>query len=151
MKEFFQELIKDHNEVKEILEKLKSGSKTAEKTREKLFVQLKEELVPHLRAEDATFYPALMATKNGKQHALEAKEEHELTVMVCRQLEEIPVKEDVWAAKLKVLKDLVEHHIKEEEQEIFQIAQQEIQEDKFRQILQNFQQEKEKVKKELSK
>jgi hemerythrin-like domain-containing protein len=150
MKEFFNELKKDHQEVKDILEKLKTGSKTAEKTREKLFIQLKQELVPHLKAEEATFYQALMGSKNGKQHALEGKEEHDLTILVCKQLEETPAKEDIWAAKLKVLKDLVEHHIREEEQEIFQIAQKEIKEDRFKEIRQNFQSEKERIKGEIS-
>lgn len=150
MKEFFNELKKDHDEVKDILEKLKNSSQTAEKTREKLFIQLKQELLPHLKAEETSFYPALMASKSGKQHALEAKEEHNLTEMVCSQLEDGSAKEDIWTAKLKVLKDLVEHHIEEEEEEIFPIAEQEIGEDKFRQIMQNFQQEKEKIRKKMS-
>ena len=150
MKAFFDELKKDHKEVKDILEKLQAGSKTAEKTREKLFAQLKEELVPHLKAEEASFYQVLLDTKNGRQHALEAKEEHDLTVLVFRQLEEIPAKEEIWGAKMKVLKDLVEHHIEEEEKEIFQLAQKEIEKEDFKQIMQNFQKEKEKVKNELS-
>lgn len=150
MKAFFDELKKDHKEVKDILEKLKSGSKTAEKTREKIFVQLKEELIPHLKAEESTFYQALLANKNGRQHALEGKEEHDLTLTVFRQMEEMPAKEEHWTAKLKVLKDLVEHHIEEEEKEIFPIAQKELEKEDFKQILQNFQQEKEKIKKELS-
>lgn len=150
MKAFFDELKKDHREVKDILEKLKAGSKTAEKTREKLFVQLKQELVPHLKAEEATFYQALMESKNGRQHALEGKEEHDLTVLVFRQLEETPAKEDIWAAKLKVLKDLIEHHIQEEEKEMFPVAQKEMEKDNFKQIMQNFQEEKEKIKKEIS-
>jgi len=150
MKTFFNELKKDHKEVMDILEKLKAGSPTAEKTREKLFAQLKKELVPHMKAEDSTFYQALLATQNGRPHALEAKEEHDLTTMVFRQLEETPAKEEIWGAKLKVLKDLVEHHIEEEEEEIFQLAQKEIEKDDFKQILQNFQNEKERVKNELS-
>ena len=150
MKAFFDELKKDHKEVKDILEKLKAGSKTAEKTREKLFAQLKEELVPHLKAEESSFYQVLLDSKNGRQHALEAKEEHDLTVMVFRQLEEIPAKEEVWGAKLKVLKDLVEHHIEEEEEEIFQLARKELEKEDFKQIMQNFQKEKERVKNELS-
>lgn len=150
MKAFFDELKKDHKEVKDILEKLKAGSKTAEKTREKLFAQLKEELVPHLKAEDVTFYQPLMDTKNGRQHALEAKEEHDLTTRVFRQLEETPVKDELWAARLKVLKDLVEHHIEEEEKEIFAIAQKEMEKNDFKQIMQNFRQEKEKFKQDLS-
>jgi hemerythrin-like domain-containing protein len=56
----------------------------------------------------------------------------------------------VWSAKIKVLKDLVEHHIEEEEDEIFEIAEEEIDKDDFKQIMQAFQKEKEKVKKEIA-
>ena len=150
MEEFFEELKKDHNEVKDILQKMKESSKTAEKTREKLFSQLKQELVPHLKAEETTFYQALMSSKNGKQHVLEAKEEHDLTTMMCSRLEETPAKEEIWAAKLKVLKDLVEHHIEEEEEEIFEIAEEEIKPEEFRKIMQEFRKEKERIKKEIS-
>lgn len=150
MKAFFDELKKDHKEVKDILEKLSTGSQTAEKTREKLFAQLKEELVPHLKAEDTTFYQALLETKGGRRHALEAKEEHDLTTLVFKQLEEIPPKDEIWGAKMKVLKELVEHHIEEEEKEIFKVAQKEMEKADFKQIMQNFQKEKEKIKSELS-
>ncbi|KJS00368.1 MAG: hypothetical protein VR65_12695 [Desulfobulbaceae bacterium BRH_c16a] len=150
MKAFFDELKKDHKEVKDILEKMSSSSKTAEKSREKLFAQLKEELVPHMKAENVAFYSVLMDKKNARQNALEATEEHNLTEMVFRQLEETPAKDELWAVKVKVLKDLIEHHIEEEEQEIFEIAQEEIEKDDFKQIMQAFQQEKEKVKSSIS-
>lgn len=150
MKAFFDELKKDHQEVKDILQKLSMGSQTAEKTREKMFAQLKKELVPHLKAEDTTFYQALLAIGSSRKQALEAKEEHDLTTLVFRQLEETPAKEEIWGAKLKVLKDLVEHHIEEEEKEIFKLAQKEMEKADFKEIMQNFQKEKERIKGEIS-
>ena len=150
MEEFFNMITKDHDEVKDILEKATKSSDGAVKTREKLFLQLKKELVPHLKAEEAVFYPALMDKKQGRKHSLEAIEEHHLTELVLNQLEDLPVDDEVWTAKLKVLKDLVEHHIEEEEEEIFDIAEEEINKDDFKQIMQGFQKEKEKIKKEIS-
>ncbi len=47
MKEFFKEITKDHDEVKDLLKKLTESSDGAVKTREKLLTQLKQELVPH--------------------------------------------------------------------------------------------------------
>ena len=150
MEEFFKILTKDHDEVKNILGKVTNSSDGAVKTREKLFLQLKKELVPHLKAEEAVFYPALMNKKEGRQHSLEAIEEHRLTEMVLNQLEELPVDDEMWSVKMKVLKDLVEHHIEEEEEEIFDIAEEEIKKDDFKHIMQGFQKEKDKVKMEFS-
>ena len=52
--------------------------------------------------------------------------------------------------KLKVLKDLVEHHIEEEEDQIFKIATEIFQDDKLNQIMESFQEEKEKNKKQIA-
>ncbi len=150
MKEFFDEITKDHDEVKDLLTKLSESSEGAVKTREKGFGQLKEELLPHLKAEEAAFYPSLMKKDEGRKHSLEAIEEHALTQQVLQQMEKLGVQDEVWEAKLKVLKDLVEHHIEEEEEEIFKIAKQELKKDELQKIFQNFQKEKEKVKKKLS-
>ncbi len=87
MKDFFKELTKDHDEVKDLLTKLTESSAGAVKTREKLFLQLKKELVPHLKAEEAAFYPALMDKKKGRKHSLEAVEEHCLTEKVFNQID----------------------------------------------------------------
>ena len=49
-------LKKDHEEVKEILGQLKETKESASKKREELFQKLKVELVPHMKAEESTFY-----------------------------------------------------------------------------------------------
>lgn len=150
MKEFFKAITKDHDEVKELMQKLTKSSDGAVKTREKLFLALKKELVPHVKAEEVAFYPALMNNKESRKHTLEAIEEHGLTEMVLNQLETLPVEDEVWSAKMKVLQELVEHHMEEEEDELFELAEEEINKDDFKQIMQAFQKEKEKVKKKIA-
>jgi hemerythrin-like domain-containing protein len=150
MKEFFAMIEKDHNEVKEILEKLNESSSGAVKTREKMFMQLKEEFIPHLKAEEATFYPALKDQKESRRSALEAIEEHRLAEMVFKELDGMSKSEELWAAKLKVFKELVEHHIEEEEDQIFKMAKETLEADEMSQIMESFQKEKEKVKKQIS-
>jgi hemerythrin-like domain-containing protein len=150
MKEFFELIEKDHQEVKEILEKLEESSDGAVKTREKMFMQLKEEFIPHLKAEEVTLYPALKNQKESRKSALEAIEEHHVAEIVFKELDSLSKNDEVWAAKLKVFKELVEHHIEEEEDQIFKMAQETLASDKMSQIMESFQQEKEKVKKQLS-
>jgi hemerythrin-like domain-containing protein len=150
MKEFFEMIEKDHDEVKDIIVKLEESSSGAVKTREKMFMQLKEELIPHMKAEEKTLYPALKDQKESRMQALEALEEHHVAEMVFKELEAAPKNEDVWMAKLKVFKELLEHHIEEEEDQIFKMAQETLESDKMSQIMEAFQQEKEKVKKKIS-
>lgn len=146
MKALFEEMTKDHKEVKEILKKMKGSSEGAVKTREKLYSQLKEELIPHMKAEEKVFYPALMEKKEARKNALEAIEEHGVAETVLRQLGDVPVKDEVWAAKLKVLKELIEHHIEEEEEEIFKIAEKALNKDEIKKVAHSFQEVKEKAK-----
>ena len=67
--QFFQTLKKDHEEVKEILEQLEETKENAVKKREELFQKLREELVPHMKAEEKTFYQPLMEKKEAREEA----------------------------------------------------------------------------------
>jgi hemerythrin-like domain-containing protein len=150
MNAFFEELVKDHEEVKGLLHKMIDSSEGAVKTRQTLFAQLKGELIPHMKGEEKAFYPRLMGDKEAKKHTLEAVEEHSLAETVFHQLEKMPVDDETWGAKLKVLKDLIEHHIEEEEEELFETSEQAIGQDEFKTIMQDFQKEKGNIKKGIA-
>ncbi|MFZ3047093.1 MAG: hemerythrin domain-containing protein, partial [Desulfatirhabdiaceae bacterium] len=105
--EFFQMLKKDHEEVKGILGQLKETKKSEPKKREELFKKLRKELVPHMKAEESTFYPPLMAKKEAREDAMEGMEEHHVSDMVLKELEEMGKGEDRWGAKMGVFKELV--------------------------------------------
>jgi hemerythrin-like domain-containing protein len=148
--DFFQLLEKDHNQVKDLLEKLQDTSDSAVKTREKLFLQLKKEILPHLKAEEKTLYPALKEEKDSRRKAMESIEEHHVTELVLHELDQLGKNEEHWAAKFEVFKELVEHHIEEEEEEIFSFAEEVLDEESIDQIMKSFQEEKEKIKSEIS-
>ena len=149
MNEFFQMLKKDHKEVKGILGQLKE-TENKSKERDELFQKLKEELVPHMKAEEITFYnPLLAAKKEAREAALEGSEEHHVSEMVFKELETMPKNQDQWAAKLSVFKELLEHHIKEEESTIFKTADEVLSQTKFQSILKQFVEEKQKFKENL--
>jgi hemerythrin-like domain-containing protein len=145
MNEFFQMLKKDHKEVKGILAQLEeTGNKS--KTRDELFQKLKAELVPHMKAEEISFYQPLLTKKEAREAALEGSEEHHVSDMVFKELEKMPKGQDQWAAKLSVFKELLEHHIKEEESTIFKTAEKVLSQTKFQSILKQFVEEKQKIK-----
>jgi hemerythrin-like domain-containing protein len=149
MNEFFQMLKKDHKELKGILGQLKE-TETKSKKRDELFQKLKEELVPHMKAEEIAFYPPLLAAKKeAREVALEGVEEHHVSEMVFKELETMPKDQDQWGAKLSVFKELVEHHLKEEEGTLFKTAEDVLSENKFQSILKQFVDEKQKFKENL--
>jgi hemerythrin-like domain-containing protein len=146
--EFFQILKKDHQEVRGILGQLKESKETALKKREELFQKLREELVPHMKAEEKTFYQPLMATKEAREDAMEGMEEHHVAEMVFKELQKMPMGEEQWGAKLSVFKELVEHHLQEEERKVFKSAEKALGRDEIQNIMKQFEKEKQKIKKD---
>jgi hemerythrin-like domain-containing protein len=149
MNEFFQMLKKDHEEVKGILGKLKETKESELKKREEVFLKLRIELVPHMKAEESVFYPPLTAKKESREDALEGVEEHHVSEMVLKELETTQKGEDIWGAKMAVFKELVEHHIKDEESKVFKSAEKALTQDDFEKIMKQFEQEKQKIKKNM--
>lgn len=147
--EFFQMLKKEHEEFKGLLGQLKATKEGDTKKRDELFQKLKEELVPHMKAEEIAFYPPLLAKKEAREDALEGVEEHHVSDLVFKELEKSPKGDDQWGAKISVFKELVEHHIKDEESKVFKSAEKALNQDEFKVIMKKFDQEKQKIKKTL--
>ena len=146
---FFEMLKEDHKKVKGILGSLEETKESAPKKRDALFQKLKEELVPHMKAEESTFYQPLLAKKEAREDALEGVEEHHVSEMVLKELEKTPKGEDQWGAKMSVFKELVEHHIQDEESKVFKSAGKALDHDEIQDIMKKFDQEKQRMKKIL--
>jgi hemerythrin-like domain-containing protein len=118
-------LREDHRRVKKLLTQLSETE--GAKTREKLVARIEEELKIHSQLEEEIFYPAYKKAarkKDDKELFYEATEEHHVVDMVLPALKAANPKSEEFGAKAKVLKDLVEHHIKEEEGQMFKKARQ---------------------------
>ena len=118
----FELLKADHEKVSGIMEKIDATTERGLKTREELFTQLKTELDLHAQIEEQIFYPALENAEETREITLEAYEEHNLVKQLLRELESEPKDEEEWTAKFTVLKENVEHHVEEEEGELFKKA-----------------------------
>jgi hypothetical protein len=112
----------DHEKMKKLLSEAEQTTEQAVKTREELFTTIKEELTVHETIEEEIFYPALKDHPKTKEIALEAYEEHHVVDMVMAEIEEVAFDDETWAAKFKVMKENIEHHIEEEEKEMFKQA-----------------------------
>ena len=117
-------LEEDHRKMKKLLSDLESTTERGVKTREELFATVKEELTVHETIEEEIFYPALKEHPKTKEITLEAYEEHHVVDMVMAEIEGVPYDDERWGAKFKVMKENIEHHIEEEENEMFKQARQ---------------------------
>lgn len=118
----FKLLKSDHEKVAGILEKIDGTTERALKTREELFTQLKSELDVHAEIEEKIFYPVLKKAEESRDITLEAFEEHRLVKQLLGELEAEAKDDETWTAKFTVLKENIEHHVEEEEGELFKKA-----------------------------
>ncbi len=77
----------------------------------------------HEAIEEEIFYPALKEHPKTKDLALEGYEEHHVVDMVMAEIEGVEPSDEIWMAKFTVLKENLEHHIEEEEGEMFPQAE----------------------------
>ena len=112
----------DHKKVAGILEKIDSTTERGVKTREDLFTQLKSELDLHAHIEETILYPVLEKADETHDITLEAFEEHRLVKQLLGELESMDKGDEQWTARFTVLKENIEHHVEEEEGEMFKKA-----------------------------
>ena len=124
----------DHRKVKKLLAELESTTERGVKTREELFTKVKQELVVHEAIEEEIFYPALKEHPKTKDIALEAYEEHHVVDTVMAEIEGVAYDDEKWGAKFTVMKENLEHHIEEEEGEMFKQARQVFDQDELAQL-----------------
>ncbi|MEJ5863370.1 hemerythrin domain-containing protein [Pseudomonas farsensis] len=118
-------LTNDHKLVKKLLEELSATTERAVKKRAELLQRIEQEVRIHTQLEEDILYPAIKQA-GGKEEAkmyYEAKEEHRtVDSLVMPDLLETDTGTVEFAGRVKVMKELLEHHIEEEESELFPTA-----------------------------
>ena len=112
----------DHQTVKTILAQLSESTDKAIKKRTDLLDKLEMEISIHTKLEEEILYPAFKAAGTMEQDVLyfEAKEEHRtVDSLVLPDLKQTDPGTPEFAGRVKVVKELLEHHIEEEETELF--------------------------------
>jgi hemerythrin superfamily protein len=109
----------EHDEVQELLQKLVGSDDGREQKR--LVGKIKQALIPHTKAEEKVVYDAVLALK-GRDAKIDGNEgyiEHSLASETLKKLDKLPANKPEFKAAAKVLKELVDHHIREEERNIW--------------------------------
>jgi predicted DNA-binding protein len=112
----------DHDKVKDLLAQLEKTTERGVKTRQELFATIKGELTVHETIEEEIFYPELKSHPKAADIVLEGFEEHHVVDLLMGELESLDVEDETWGAKATVMKENIEHHIEEEEGEMFKTA-----------------------------
>ena len=127
-------LKEDHVQIKKMLADGEETTERAEKTRTELFERLKSFLEVHERIEEEVLYPALKKKPKSEDIAYEGFEEHHVVDTIFEELEATPVDSPEWTAKFTVAKENIEHHIEEEEGEMFKLTRQLFSDDELEQM-----------------
>ena len=112
----------DHVTVKRLLRELEGTTERGNKVRERLLSDIEREVKIHSQIEEELFYPTFKKAAEGtdaEDMFYEATEEHHVVDMVLPELKSTSTKAPEFAAKAKVLKELIEHHAQEEETQMF--------------------------------
>ena len=107
-------LKQDHRTVEDLFEQFEKASRDEKK--EKIARQICTELKVHAMIEEEIFYPALRG-KIDDDDIDEALVEHDGAKVLMNEIEASGAKADFFEAKVKVLQEQIEHHVKEEEKE----------------------------------
>ena len=115
----FELLKADHRKVEALFDRLEKASG---KRKLNVFAEIKSELELHTHIEETILYPALEKPQDTHDLTLEAYEEHDVVKKLLAQLSDNQSADEEWQAKAKVLRENVEHHVEEEEGELFDKA-----------------------------
>ncbi len=112
----------DHRRFEKMLKQGEETTARAIKGRTELLNTLTAELNLHELVEEKILYPALKAHPEARDIVLEGYQEHHVADVLVQELHTLTAEDERWGAKFKVLKESLEHHIEEEEGDMFRKA-----------------------------
>ena len=135
----FELLKADHRKVAQLFDQLESADGRAKLP---VFEQIRSELELHTHIEETIFYPVLEKPKPTHDITLEAYEEHHVVKNLLQEMSRSRSVNDEWEAQAKVLRENVEHHVEEEEGELFSKAEDVLTQDDIEELGDRMQAEK---------
>lgn len=110
-------ILRDHEPIKKLILILKDSEVGINKKRP-AYAEFEKILSNHAKAEEESLYVHMKEEDNLRMEGLEGDIEHTLADQFMKEIAQIKNDDDSWLAKVKVLSELVDHHIKEEEKDV---------------------------------
>ncbi len=139
---FFDLLQQDHRKVIDLFDQIEEDGEMELDSRGDLFSRIEEELGLHMEGEERFFYPVLEREEETHEKALESYEEHHVARTVLEEFGDLSQDDERWMAKMKVLKEIIAHHVKEEEGQIFKMAKKALDKEQIQEITQQIKEQK---------
>ena len=117
-----QLLEREHRRFEALLKQGEDTTERARTGRRELLDTLASALSAHELMEEKVLYPALQAHPEARDIVLEGFEEHHVADVIVKELYDVATDDEAWGAKFTVLKENIEHHIQEEEGQMFRVA-----------------------------
>jgi hemerythrin superfamily protein len=132
-------LKKQHRQVEKLF---KQAEKAQSRQRRQLMDQIVEQLKLHTKIEEEIFYPAVreLGTSKAEEMIDEAFEEHHVVDLVLAELPKVDPEDERFEAKMTVLSELVQHHVEEEEGELFPMAEKKLGAERIKELGQQMEQ-----------
>jgi hemerythrin superfamily protein len=134
-------LTKDHRKVDDLFTQIESDGSD----RKQIFGQIYNELTLHSQAEETFFYPELELSSETSGDVEHSYKEHQQVKNLLEELAASDPNDVVWMTKLKELKESVQHHVEEEEGELFPKSKEVLGEQKLAEIGRKIEQLKKKA------
>ena len=112
-------LKEDHDKVKKLVKEVAETTARSTKKRAELFQTIVDKLTVHERIEEEIFYPTLQKHEKAKELVLESYVEHGVVDDLLDEISTIALGDERWLPAFKVFRENLEHHIEEEEKELF--------------------------------
>lgn len=138
-------LKEDHNEFRSMFSSFKAADSDAEK--HKIFKQIKDKLDVHTHIEETIFYPEIKKLEGLEDITMEGIEEHHLGDVFVREISNLSDESEKFDPKMEVLIESTEHHLMEEEGQMFPKVEEKMDASKLEELGKKMQKEKENFKK----
>jgi len=139
--DIYSYLKKDHRKVSDLMEQVLAAR--SPERREELFEEINEELTLHAETEQATFYAALEQEEETEEKIEEAEDDHDEIKQFLAKLSSMSAESPKWMELFGEFKHAVEHHVKDEENRIFEKARRVLSDDEAEQLAEDMDQMKE--------
>ena len=137
----FQDLKADHDLHRDLLARIADTSGDSDE-RQALFAELRTEVTAHAAAEEESLYATMLATPALREDAVHAVSEHKEISDFLGELSDLDMSSSAWLTKFKDLRHRYEHHIDEEEEEMFPTASKDLTDEQERRLATVFEKRK---------
>lgn len=135
--DIYTRIIEDHETHRKLLKDIAATSGDSPE-RERLFETLKEEVTAHANAEEQSLYAILIENPKSQEQARHSIHEHNEADEYIDELKDTDMSSPGWIATFKKLKESLEHHMDEEEDEVFNMAKDVISQEKAIELTDKF-------------